>query len=204
MTSATSAKRSVLPRQSKGRRSTGRQSTGRQKGGPAQPGVEGARLQSATLDWSSGIPKQINLPSAAELVNVSIEERQRILKQFGVTPSWKQMRGEAEAYVTRLTNHPPGSKTWRAEVERLTDWNSKQGSLRISRRAYKQFATLEQLRGEDPSKVEFVNVSEGDEAVCERCDVVAGEEGTMEHLASIGLPELICLGACRCERLRVN
>lgn len=188
------------------RKSNGRQSTGRTTG-PRGSRMEGARLMSPTIDWSQPAPQQANLPDVADLVKLSVPERQRILKEFGITRPWEKMRSDAAEYLARMSDLQYGTDAYNLELNRLASSASKRGSLQNTRAAYRQFETLEMMRGKDPATQEFIRVTEGDEHVCSPCDGLGGEEGTMAYHSSIGLPgPASCEGGnyCRCGLLLLD
>lgn len=184
-----------------------RPSQPRRRAGVNLPELQGSRFVSPTLDWSTGKPNQVNLPSTAELVKLSVAQRSDIFRRFGLSPTWDTLRAEVGQYVTRLTTSPPGSESWTAEIERLLDQTTKRGALGLARTAYRQFEVLDALKGKDPKTQKFVRIYEGDDHTCKPCESLGGEEGTMEYHASIGLPgPASCLGGmyCRCPLIMVD
>lgn len=168
------------------------------------PRMNGSRFESPTIDWKK-TPNQVNFPSTADLVNLNVAQRFAVFKQFGLSPSWDTLRAEAGQYVTKLTTSPPGSVSWNAEIDRLLDQATKRGALGLARTAYRQFGILDS--GADMSTQIFVRITEGDEHVCDPCDSLGGEEGTMAYHESIGLPgPASCLGGmyCRCQLIMVD
>lgn len=202
-----------MPRQTKGRRSSGRRSTGRQKGDPKLPKVEGTRLQSPTIDWTSP-PTHAAIPDTKDLVKLDVAQRYAILQRFGVSPSWERLRNEAASYVTRMTQYPPNSEAWKAEVAKLSSLGEdnqfvKRALLGANRTAYRQFEILSHAKEEgiNLKTQEYVRVMEGDEHTCAGCISLAGEEGTMEYHAGLGLPgPSSCEGGayCRCSLIPVE
>lgn len=186
------------------RKPTGRRSKGRIPTGRRAPTMEGQRLITPTLDWESP-PVQVQLPSIANLVNLTVEQRYDTLQQFGLMRTWDEARAESATYVSRLTSFQAGTPAFDAEVENLISVNSKRGLLRNLRGAYRQFNIIDSLEGLDPRTAEFVRLVEADGNSCEGCLALTGEEGTMAYHQSIGMPgPASCLGECRCDLINVT
>jgi hypothetical protein len=192
-----------VPRQGR----SGRSGRGRQRDiptGPRTPQLVGNRLESPTIRWDSP-PEQVNLPSVAEIVNLDVAQRYKVLQQFGLQMSWDEARAEAAGYVARMSNITD-RKTFDAEVDKLVSVHTKRGLLGNLRNAYRQFTILDVMDGLDPRTAEFTRIVEGDEASCDSCLALAAEEGTMAYHTSIGLPgSASCEGGanCRCDLVNV-
>ena len=183
-----------------------RQSKPRARRTPAERSrrFDDKRLEAPTIDWSSP-PEQFRFPELGELNELDPGELSRLLKRFGITQPWPQMRASTAGYVQRMSQIPPGSDAFLEEIERLLDSESKRGALSMTRRAYRELSTIDALEGETES--ELIWISDGGEGTCTRCNARGGEIGTIQQHAAKGLPgPMTCAGGdlCRCTLVPID
>lgn len=184
-----------------------RQSKPRAKRTPAERSkrFEGNRLTSPTIEWSSP-PNQVRLPSASDLKGMPPEQLSKILKQFGISKPWPQMKMATAAYAERMMTIPPGNPgALQDEIKRLLDFESKRGALGAARRAYREYAMIEAMDGD--VQTDLIWISDGDDGTCERCAARGGDIGTVQYHAAQGLPgPSVCQGGdyCRCQLLPID
>jgi hypothetical protein len=166
-------------------------------------GVADNQLQSPVIArYASPEPYNANLPQAKDLVNLSDVELANVLTRFGVVQPWPQLRAETVGYLNRVSQIPPGTPQFTAEVERLLDIESKSGLLNIARSSYRDFS----LAYTDTSG-DLIRICEDDENSCVVCIDLGGKEGTIEYHKSIGMAgSQSCLGGpkCRCQYMAVS
>ena len=173
-------------------------------GQPPRPPAKGAgnRIEAPTtaFDEVAGRFKVVPLPSADELLKLNNDELSAILKRFGVTKSWEQIYADNAGYVSRMSNIPPNSEAFDAEVFRLTMSGEKRQLLGLARRTQENYTTNRVSTG-DPNQ-EFIRILDSHDNNCDACIDLAGSIGTMaEHIAQ-GLPGAAsCFGGdyCRCQ-----
>lgn len=164
---------------------------------------EDNQLKAPTIDWSSP-PEQFRFPEISELVNMTPEELTYYLERFGIKEAWPQMRASTAGYVQRMTSMPPGSPAFMDEINRLLDAESKRGALSMTRRAYRELATIDALDGDVAT--ELIWITDGDDGTCPHCESRGGDIGTIQYHAAKGLPGPgVCLGGdmCRCQLLPI-
>lgn len=188
------------------RQPRGRQANRGIQEGRNTPRMVGNVLESPTIGRASP-PYQVPLPSVAEIVELDVAARYRLLEQFGLQTTWEEARADAGKYVSRMTGYQAGTEAYRLEVDNLVSTETKRGLLGNLRNAYREFSTYDMMEGLDPAKAEFTRIVEGDEASCNSCLALAAEEGTMAHHQAVGMPgSASCLGGsnCRCDLVHVD
>lgn len=162
------------------------------------------RLESPAIDWETA-PERFKFPEISSLKNLEIGELAQLYQRFGIVAPWTQMRVATAAYVQRMTSIPPGSDAFKDEINRLLDTESKRGVLSMTRRAYREFTTIEGMQ--EDTTTEFIWISDGDDGTCERCSARGGDIGTIAYHAAQGLPGAsTCSGGdmCRCQLVPVD
>lgn len=192
-----------MPRQGRSGRS-GRKGRAGIKEGPNPMQLVDNQYKGPTLEWKSP-PDQVQLPSVAEIVNLDVAERYRVLQHFGLQMTWDEARADAAGYVARMSSIQDRA-AFDAEVDKLISVHSKRGTLGNLRNAYRQYSLLDALEGLDPRTAEFTRITEGDEHSCDSCLALAAEEGTLAYHQEIGMPgSASCEGGpnCRCDLVNV-
>lgn len=165
---------------------------------------EDNRLVSPTIDWNSP-PDQFRFPEISELKGWPPDRLSDLYKRFGITEPWPQMKMSTAAYVQRMTSIPPGSDAFKEELNRLLDIESKRGALMMTRRAYREFSTIEAMEGN--TATDLIWVADGDDGTCSRCGNRGGDIGSIQYHAAQGLPGPgVCEGGdlCRCMLLPID
>ena len=140
-------------------------------------------------------PFNANLPTIDQLSSLDEAALGNILTRFGIVEPWPQQRAAAVGYLQRMTDYPSGSPQFKAELQRLLDFESKDGLNRAVRRAYREYT----LANTDTTGL-LIRISEGDENTCDTCIRLGGEIGTIAYHRSIGLPgSSSCQGGDRCK-----
>jgi hypothetical protein len=162
------------------------------------------RLQSPTIDWTSGVPEQFRFPPSRDLKGMSVSELNAYLERFGILEPWQQAKVSAAGYVQRMTSIPPGSEAFRDEVSRIVGLDNPRGALSMTRRAYRELSLVDAVSG---GAREYIWISDGDESTCARCGSRGGDIDTLVGHAKKGLPGPgVCEGGdyCRCELVPVD
>lgn len=142
-------------------------------------------------------PRQRSMPTMVEMKTMTDVELSSVLNQFGITEPWAQMRSSNVGYLMRMTQIPPGSPRFAAELERLLSQDTRRGLVGASRRAYHEY-----MIAQTDTSGELLRIAENDKNTCDVCAALAGEVGTIEYHRSIGLPGAAsCDGGddCRCN-----
>ena len=145
------------------------------------------------------------LPEAAALKAMRPAEFLQTLEAFAILPNWNAQQTQAADYVSRMTQHEPGSPRFKRAVNQLINGESKRGLTGLTRRAAQQYTTLVDMGG-DVSR-EFIWIVEGDESTCDPCRENAGIVDSYEGWSARGLPGLpTCDGGsyCRCDLFPVK
>lgn len=169
-------------------------------------GLVGEQFQSPTLDWNSP-PTRVKLPEISDLVNLPDYALHEGLQRFGFMDRWIDAEQAAAKYVERITRRTWTKADLDAEIRRLATTDTTEGTRRLTKRCYHQYTLFTAIGNDDPSKVAFIRIGEGDDGQCDSCYSLQGEEGTMAYHQSIGMPGAqSCDGGddCRCMLMRVN
>lgn len=162
------------------------------------------RLESPTIDWTSGVPEQFRFPSSRDLKGLPVAELNAYLERFGIVEPWQQAKVAAASYVQRMTLLPPGSDAFKAEISRLVGLDNPRGALSMTRRAYRELSLVDAVSG---GARQYIRISDGDENTCDRCGALGGFIGTIAEHAARGMPgPASCQGGdyCRCELVPVD
>jgi len=189
-----------LPRESRGGRAPG----GRSLRGatPAQRSRvfndEGNKLLAPSIQRYGGpVPQLDPFPSLVELGKLNVAQLGEILDRYGITEPWPQQRAAQVGYLSRISKIPSGTPQFEAELQRLLDFDSKQGLLMAARRANHEYAKAS--FGRD---AKLIRICEDDDASCETCIRLGGTIGTVAEQEAIGwVGAASCDGGdrCRCE-----
>lgn len=147
--------------------------------------------------YGGQVPKLAPLPGLVELGKLNVAELGAVLDRYGITEPWEQQRAAQVGYLNRLSKYPAGTPQYRAELQRLLDFETKQGLLMAARRANHEYAKLS-----FGSDAKIIRICEDDDASCETCIKLGGTVGTVAEHEAIGwVGASSCDGAdrCRCE-----
>jgi len=155
-------------------------------------------------DLAVDAPMLDRLPSASEMLSLSKADLLNYLQRFRVIDDWPRLVTEAQAYNARMSALSPDSPDWEDQIRNLVSTESRRGLLGLTRRMSERYQTLEAMDG-DPT-TEFVRISEGDSAVCEVCQDLAGSIGTYAQHMQNAPGAASCLGGdyCRCVLVAVE
>lgn len=160
-------------------------------------------LESPFITRPAGLePFQAKLPPARELNALDDAGLARLLLRFNIIGPWEEQRIDAAAYLQRMTSYPLGSPQYQAEMDRLTDQDSRAWLLKTARRAYQDFNLAYTDTGG-----KLIRICEDDETSCDTCVRLGGEVGTIEQHQALGLPGAhSCEGGdyCRCQLVPVS
>lgn len=158
----------------------------------------GNKLLAPSMQRYGGpVPKLEPLPSLVELRGLSIADLGAVLDRYGITEPWPQQRVAQVGYLARVSKIPYDSPRFKAELQRLLDFQTKEGLLMAARRANHEYAKAS--FGRD---AKLIRICEDDDASCENCIRLGGTIGTVEQQESVGwVGASSCDGGdrCRCE-----
>ncbi|MCP4677717.1 MAG: hypothetical protein GY854_19810 [Deltaproteobacteria bacterium] len=147
------------------------------------------------------------LPSADDMAGLDAENYFFVLEKYAVLPPMPVLRAQAGAYVSRMTQYPPGGPGWQRELDNLVSTESKRGMLGVSRRLSERWSTLETIDGNEQQQG-LLWLFEDDEASCDNCAVYAGQIHSYAKWESMGISpgSSVCKGgeSCRCDRIAVD
>jgi hypothetical protein len=120
----------------------------------------------------------------------------QLLRYDAIMPADKQI-ADAMGYVARMTNYPPDSAQFKAEVARLIDRNSGDVLKQHNRRAVQRIYSFREAGGSmDALMVWLLESSKP----CDFCIANAGEVKTYGEWLDSGMPgPEVCAGANRCH-----
>jgi hypothetical protein len=120
----------------------------------------------------------------------------QLLEYDAIMPMEKQI-ADAMGYVSRMTNYPPGSEQFTAEVNRLIDRNSGDVMRQNNRRAVQRIYSFREADGDPNALMVWLLESS---APCTYCVDRAGEIDTYANWVERGLPgPEVCAGGNRCH-----
>jgi len=159
---------------------------------------EGNKLLAPSIQRYGGpVPQLDPFPSLVELGKLNVAQLGEILDRYGITEPWPQQRAAQVGYLSRISKIPSGTPQFEAELQRLLDFDSKQGLLMAARRANHEYAKAS--FGRD---AKLIRICEDDDASCETCIRLGGTIGTVAEQEAIGwVGAASCDGGdrCRCE-----
>lgn len=161
---------------------------------------ERGRIITPTVRREDGRPVSVPLPNVNEINNMSNAQLRSLLERFGVAQAWPELHGQVSAYVARMSNIPPGTPGFEAEVKRLTEGDDKRFLRQLARRTQETWTTARAADGNENQ--EFIRILDDHEHQCGPCIERAGAIGTYAEHVAIGLPgPASCDGGgwCRCE-----
>jgi hypothetical protein len=145
------------------------------------------------------------LPDPADIVAMNALDMITTLQAYSIEDDWAALVQQAQAYVTRVRDIPPGSPRWEQEIERLTTTESDRGLIGTARRMTERYTTAEAIDG-NPGQ-QLIRIAEGDENTCDECWDREGAIGTIAEHSALGLPGAAsCLGGhlCRCTLVPID
>lgn len=149
-------------------------------------------------------PVSVRLPSLDEMSKLAPDELLQVAQKYGVYEPWRNLFAQNAEYVAKFSRLTPGTPAFDAEVMRITEpMSSPRAALGLARAANRNYNQILATDG-DESQI-LVRVGEGDDAMCEGCQVAEGAEGTLAEHDAIGLPGTQQCGQnCRCVLIPVE
>lgn len=152
-----------------------------------------------TLVYDGPVPKQVRLPSLADLGKLSPDDLVTTLANYGVVLSLDDYAVVAAKYISRMTNLT--GTPFDEELARVLKTDT--ALLEAARELRRDWVSAAQADGD--GRAEFIWLTELDDSVCGPCEERGGDIRTYDEWAATGLPGAgVCDGGsrCRCELIR--
>jgi hypothetical protein len=120
------------------------------------------------------------------------------LQKIGALQSFDKYTADAVGYVSRMTNHPPGSPQFKEAVADLVNMESTGAQQRMNRRSIEALSVDRQTDGNENALMCWVLDPTSNH--CPYCPANAGEVMTLAQWREVGLPGSdTCKGGDRCN-----
>lgn len=120
------------------------------------------------------------------------------LQELKALQYFDKYAADSIGYVSRMTNHPPGSPQFKESVADLVNMQSGSAQQRMNRRSIEALSVERQTNGEE--NILMCWVLDPTSKHCEYCPSRAGEIATYGQWIELGLPGAdVCRGGDRCN-----